>query len=320
MTGFRNSRLVDGLDVDAELRALVQLDVFNDQHVQLAEAPPTLQLVRFSRPVQKLGHASRGRVIKLNAGTNVDQYDVKETLVHELTHIYWQRRLPLERVGHDLRFWQKHDRAFREAYDPQLELHVAPRTSRHHGRYARALRTADRVTTADAFLDQVSRDLEAIQAWQDREPDYQNPGYYTDPDVPRELTSQEQAFLEGALPEPYDRPEVIPLPQPLTGMPEPKGSLSQWIDLPVVRAHERQARRDEHPALPSNRRERAAVLDERVFDLVRTYSGRNRNDLDWFYTEEYGEAYPGTSVYNSLWRLQRDRRVYRFGQRWYVNQ
>jgi len=317
------ARLVDGLDVDAELQVLARLETFNDTHVRVADNVPQLQVVRYNRRVRKSGHARAGRLIKLNIGTQEDRFDVRETLVHELTHIYWQRRLPTEAVGHDSRFWAKMDRAFREAYG---DLRVAPRVHRYHGRYADALRREAQAETTDTLVETIDRELARTQRLldqQDLDPGYMNPTYYTNPNRQRELTPQERAFLAGTLgDQPYDRPAVIGndhLPQPLTGMTEPKGPVTEWFPRDVIFGVARQRSRDAARSASVIDTSPATVedRDERVRRIVWEFDGLTRQDIDAEYASRHGE-YPGSSTYNSLWRLRRDGKVYRTGRGWHA--
>lgn len=59
-----------------------------------------------------------------------------------------------------------------------------------------------------------------------------------------------------------------------------------------------------------------AIVDGRVYEIVKAYPGLTRESIHEKYEDSYGD-YPGKSAYNSLWRLRRDGRVVRTGHSWY---
>lgn len=129
--------------------------------------------------------------------------------------------------------------------------------------------------------------------------------------------AREAAFINGDPPPEYDRPEVIGwnhMPQPLTGATESE-TLKGWLPDDVLRNAGVRTPADE---TPRRRRTRTATaeLDERVYDIIAAHPGKDRWMVDWYYRETHGD-YPGASTYNSIWRLRRDGRVWRDGNRWY---
>jgi hypothetical protein len=60
-------------------------------------------------------------------------------------------------------------------------------------------------------------------------------------------------------------------------------------------------------------------LDERVLHLLTNHDhdpGITRAEIEVAYLRVYGEEYPGKSVYNSMWRLNRDGLIERQGRLW----
>lgn len=316
--------VVDGFDLRVEMMRLVALGTFAS--TDMLRNPPTLEVARFNRPVRKRGHASNGRHIKINVGTNVDRYNLQETLAHELTHIYYHRRGDLWLAHQDL-FWKKLDIVVREAYGSDLRFE--PRSNRGHGRYAKALRQRDllrnsgnAVEAIDALLS-TGADATLVGRWQDAEPGRYVPNYFIDPNEPRELTEQEQAFLEGTPPEPYERPETVGWGW-MPGSKEPTDSIRDYLPGWAFQTEE-ELRVAEVPAvrlvstgLSHNPRTRAEELDERVYAIISRFPGSERWFIDHQYRRQFGDRYPGASTYNSIWRLKKAGRVYRSGQRWYL--
>lgn len=310
--------VVDGYDLREELHRLIRLDTFAG--TGLADDPPELEIVRYSRHVRRHGFAEGGHKIKINVGTNVDRFNLQETLAHELTHVYFARANRAYVSHSSTTFWLKLDRVIREAYGEHLTF--APRTNRYHGRYAEALRRDAQHTHEQTLVDRLTQVIDEVGSALDI--DRQTGLEIISPEIERELTDTEKRFLAGTLvDEPYERTDPIGwdhIPQPLTNAPEPRQSyLPLEIVYPAPRNVPATSRRRLPLALPESGRARSVELDERVYDVIRRHPGSERYWIDRLYTRNYGEPYPGASTYNSIWRLKKAGRVYRLGHHWYAH-
>ena len=126
--------VVDGVDLRVEMKRLIKLRAFGGRTGRLAQRPPTLEVrPRTSHPRSRLGCADGwSNHIIVNTYPGCDIADLRETLIHELTHIAVGVG-----QGHNERFRLTLAKAVREAYD------VIAKGAGHnvyHGRYAAALR------------------------------------------------------------------------------------------------------------------------------------------------------------------------------------
>ena len=133
---------VEGVDLRVEYKKLLKLRTFGtsffarDRNGNLELAAPELVISRrTSYPLSQLGYAQQigwgQHRITIATYPGQTLADARETLVHELVHVY----VGLEH-GHDARFREAMTKAFKEAYKV---LPVGVAHNRYHGRYAEAL-------------------------------------------------------------------------------------------------------------------------------------------------------------------------------------
>lgn len=128
--------MVGGVDLRVEYQKLLKLRVFGGKTGKLVRNTPDFVISRRTQyPSSQLGYAQQigwGQH-KITVATYPGQTlaDARETLVHELVHVY----VGLEH-GHDAVFRETMTKAFKEAYKV---LPVGVAHNRYHGRYAEAL-------------------------------------------------------------------------------------------------------------------------------------------------------------------------------------
>lgn len=129
---------VDGVDLRDEVVRLCRLRTFGGAGGRLARRPPTFIVRRASaRPRSVYGYAwpSRWR-FQVTVFPGVDLAHLRETIVHELVHLYVGGEHSNHHAWHGPRWRTVMRQAFREAYGPDI---VAP-PNRYHGPYSAALR------------------------------------------------------------------------------------------------------------------------------------------------------------------------------------
>jgi len=126
---------VAGVNLHAEMMVLVRLRAFGGASGPLARRLPTLTVQRrTSRPTSRYGCAEYGaRRIIIAAWAGFDAADVRETLLHELVHLFVGPRRPHR--PHGTRFRSVFRIAMEEAYGVRARLET-----RYHGEMARLLR------------------------------------------------------------------------------------------------------------------------------------------------------------------------------------
>lgn len=131
---------VEGVDLRVELRRLVKLRAFGGARGQLARRPPTFDVTRRTRrPATQFGHAEPwANRIHMALWPTVTLAEARETLVHELVHLYVGAQ-PGSARWHGDEFWRVMDKAFKQAYGVDPVVRSSLRDNRYHGRYAAAL-------------------------------------------------------------------------------------------------------------------------------------------------------------------------------------
>jgi SprT-like family protein len=134
---------VDGLDLRAELARLCKLRTFKAPGAgpgRLARRTPELTVThRRARPTYELAAADDwGWRIRMAIWPGMDTADARETLVHELVHLFVGRQEG-NNAWHGPTFKRVMRAAFREAYGPDI---VAV-DNVYHGRHAAALRARE---------------------------------------------------------------------------------------------------------------------------------------------------------------------------------
>lgn len=132
----RRYYLVAGVDLQAEMERLSQLDALGGPDGPLAARPPELAVRRASkRPRSRLGFAVPGEHrLSVTAYPGIRRGDVEETLLHELVHIAVGAS-PGGRRWHGREFAETLRRAMREAYG----ITGVRTRNTYHGTYAEAL-------------------------------------------------------------------------------------------------------------------------------------------------------------------------------------
>jgi SprT-like family len=127
---------VAGLDLREEMKRLCRLPAFGGSSGPLVRRPPSLTVRRASkRPRSRLGFAVLEEWrISVTAYAGQTQGDAKETLLHELVHLFIGVSSGTRR-WHGREFKITMRRAMREAYD----LRGVKVNGTYHGAYAAAL-------------------------------------------------------------------------------------------------------------------------------------------------------------------------------------
>jgi hypothetical protein len=129
--------VIAGVNLQAEMKRLVKLKAFGGRQGRMARQIPNLVVRRCkSHPRTRLGSASpwENKII-VAAYPGQDAADVRETLIHELVHIYCGYDRSDKRHWHGTEFRSKFREAVEEAYGfwPRI-------TSAYHGSVAQGLR------------------------------------------------------------------------------------------------------------------------------------------------------------------------------------
>lgn len=280
---------IDGLDIRQEFDRLTELVAWAG--VDMSDVK--LRTRHYNRVLRKHGHAdSRKKEVLVNTWPGLSRFNVQETLVHELAHIYCDRRYNTREV-HSPRFYRHFDEAVQEAYGP---LTVAPRTRVGHGRYADAMRHKAQVEQSAELESRIDEVLAAP----------------TPVVAAEELLPAEAAPTRGSIG--WER-----LPEPLKSWEkEPRQPISFWFD----GMNREQGQRVGRPITPNriiNPSERVTpqVADQRVLEIIQRYRGQTRSFIDDEYARHWG-PYPGKNTYNSIWRLHKAGLVKRYdSHRWY---
>lgn len=284
-------RVIDGLDVQQEFDRLKTLVTWSGVDM----SGVTLRVRHYNRILRKHGHAdSRKNEVLVNTWASLSRFNIQETLVHELAHIYCDRRYNTREV-HGPRFYHYLDRAFQEAYGPLI---VAPRVRVGHGRYAAALRQQAQVQES---MNQVARIDEVLAESAAVVPSTED------------LLPTEARPTRGSVGWEH-------LPEPLKSMKEPARPLGFWLDGMNRESGERVGR--PITVRPEPRRAekvKPAVQDARVLAILgdRPTYGLTRAGVDRAYAQLHG-PFPGKNTYNSIWRLKKAGKITNVGQRWYV--
>jgi hypothetical protein len=139
---------VGGVDLRVEMKKLLKLRTFGGTKGRLYRRPPTLVIkYRSYPPTTFYGYAEPWcNQITIFVWPGQSLAGVRETLVHELVHIY----VGGSRTGsgatewHGQKFRETMTQAFKEAYKV---LPVGVAHNRYHGRYAEALRRKERAAS-----------------------------------------------------------------------------------------------------------------------------------------------------------------------------
>lgn len=286
--------LIDGLDVRQEFDRLKSLVAWAG--VDMSDVK--LRTRHYNRVLRKHGHAdSRKKEVLVNTWAGLSRFNVQETLVHELAHIYCDRRYNTREV-HSPRFYRHFDEAVQEAYGP---LTVAPRTRVGHGRYADAMRhkaQAEQSAELESRIDEVLATPAPVVAAEEL--------------LPAEAAPTRGSIGWERLPEPlksWEKEPRLPLSHWFNGQDE----LRQRVGRPITGRQRPSSIRD------ASERVTPAVADERVLEIIQRYRGCKRDFIDRKYEQLHG-PYPGKNTYNSIWRLHKAGKVQRYdSHRWYPN-
>jgi hypothetical protein len=132
---------VEGVDLRSEMARLVRLRAFGGVKGPLASRLPQFTVTRRTSRPGRYGFAEPwANRIHMAIWPGCTLADARETLVHELTHLYVGEQ-PGSASWHGDTFWRVMDRAFSQAYG--VDVRSSLRDNRYHGRHAKALAASE---------------------------------------------------------------------------------------------------------------------------------------------------------------------------------
>lgn len=134
---------VGGIDLRDELKRMRRLKAFGGAKGSLANRNITLKIRRSSSfPSTRLGYAKYWNgEIGITAYPGIDAHDARETLLHELVHLY----VGVDFSGGPCHHGQGFKHKFREAMDEAFGFVVNVYSDSYHGKIAAELRRREKV-------------------------------------------------------------------------------------------------------------------------------------------------------------------------------